>query len=154
VVHGNQHVQPGSTIQDLINNGQGAGYHRLLAIHEVYNKPVNLHITPTLASAIQWASVDPALNQPWRDGPAFNAQIASLVDTGAGRLRGRTFSDHIPSNYTPEYNNANAALAREILVHIYGVTFTSNSVFWPPERVLDADVFSKIGQTGYQGTLV
>ncbi len=154
VVHGNQAIQPGSVMQDMINDGNGAGYHRLLAIHEMYKKPVNLHITPTLASAIQWASVDPALGQPWRDGPAFNAQIASLVETGVVRLLASTFSDHIPSYYTTEYNNDNAALAEEFLGHIYGANFTINSVFWPPERVLDADVFNKIGQMGYQATLV
>ncbi|MCO5045026.1 MAG: alpha-amylase family glycosyl hydrolase [Kiritimatiellae bacterium] len=154
VVHGNQHIQPGSAIQDLINDGAGAGYHRLLAIHEVYGKPVNLHITPTLASAIQWASVDPALGQPWRDGPAFNAKIAELAQTGTVRLLASTFSDHILPYYTPEYNNDNARLAEEFLGHIYGVNFTINSVFWPPERVLDADTFSKIGQMGYQATLV
>jgi hypothetical protein len=75
VVHGNQAIQPGHVVQDLINNGAGAGYHRLLAIHDVYQQPVNLHITPTLASALQWAKADPQYDTPWRDGPTFNAWI-------------------------------------------------------------------------------
>ncbi len=154
VVHGNQHIQPGSTIQNLINNGQGAGYHRLLAIHEIYNKPVNLHITPTLASAIQWASVDDAFGTPWRDGPAFNAWIASLVQTGVVSLMASTFSDHILPYFTPEFVLDNDALAREFLQHIYGTTIGPNHVFWPPERVLDADVFNKISAMGYNATLV
>ncbi|HMP77068.1 MAG TPA: alpha-amylase family glycosyl hydrolase [Kiritimatiellia bacterium] len=154
VAHGNQHVLPGSEIQKLINNGAGAGYNRLLAIHETYGKPVNLHITPTLASAIQWASVDPVHNTPWRDGPAFNDWIADLVQAGVVRLLGSTFSDHMLPYYTPEYNNDNAALAREFLNHIYGTAIGADNIFWPPERVLDGDVFSKISQMGYNATLV
>lgn len=154
VAHGNQHIQPGSTIQNLINNGQGAGYHRLLAIHEIYKKPVNLHITPTLASAIQWASVDEAFGTPWRDGPAFNNWIRTLVQTGVVSLMASTFSDNILPYYTPQYVLDNDALAREFLNHIYGTTIGANHVFWPPERVLDADVFSKISAMGYNATLV
>lgn len=154
VAHANQHIQPGSIVQNLINNGAGAGYNRLLAIHDIYKKPVNLHITPTLASAIQWASVDPAYGTPWRDGPAFNDWIAALAQTGLVRLLASTFSDHVLPYYTPAYNADNDALAREFLQHIYGVTITSNSVFWPPERVLDSDVLSKISQMGYQATFV
>ena len=59
LVHENEPIRPGSYIQDRINTGSGAGYHRTLNIHEVYRQPVNLHITPTLASAIEWAEVDP-----------------------------------------------------------------------------------------------
>lgn len=154
VVHGNQHILPGSEIQRLINNGQGAGYHRLLAIHEIYKKPVNLHITPTLASAIQWASVDPSFGTPWRDGPSFNQWIRALAQTGTVRLLASTFSDNILPYYTPQYIADNDALAREFLQHIYGVSFGAGSVFWTPERVLDADVFSKISALGYQATLL
>jgi hypothetical protein len=38
-----------------------------------------MHITPTLASGIEWASVDPAANKPWLDGPLLNARIAALT---------------------------------------------------------------------------
>lgn len=154
VAHANQHIQPGSEIQKLINNGAGAGYQRMLLIHEIYGEPVNLHITPTLASAIQWASVDPVHGTPWRDGPAFNQWIAGLADDGVVRLMGSTFSDHVLPYYTPQYNVDNANLAREFLEHIYGVDLTSSSIFWPPERVLDGDSFNKIAQMGYDATLV
>lgn len=154
VVHGNQHILPGSDIQRLINNGAGAGYYRLLAIHDIYKKPVNLHITPTLASAIEWAKVDAVFGTPWRDGPAFNQWIRTLAQTGVVHLLASTFSDHILPYFTPQYNADNDALAREFLHHIYGVQITPNHVFWTPERVLDADVFNKIAALGYQATLL
>jgi len=154
VVHGNQHIRPGSEIMALVNNNAGTGYYRPIDAHEVYGVPLNLHITPTLASAIQWAKVDPALNQPWRDGPSFNQRLADLMDQGIISLFATTFSDHILPYFTPEYNNDNVALANEFLETIYGVDMSEAKVFFPPERVLDADVLNKIGAMGYEYTLV
>jgi len=159
VVHGNQHIQPGSEIQKLINNGQGAGYHRLLYPHEVYRVPVNLHITPTLASALQWAETATNATPSWRlqkhaNGPLFNDWIAELVSSNVVDLLASTFSDHILAYYTTAYNQDNAALARDFLGEIYGATFDTNSVFWNPERVFDADVFNKISAMGYRHSLI
>mgnify|MGYP006383422857 CR=1 FL=1 len=56
--------------------------------------------------------------------------------------------------FTTEYNQDNSALAREFLGSLYGVSFGSSSVFWTPERVLDADVFSKIQACGYGWTVL
>jgi len=154
LVHGNQAIKPGSQIQDLINNGQGAGYHRPLTVHEVFHQPLNLHITATLASAIQWASVDPAAGKPWMDGPAMNAKIAELIDTNVVYLLGSTFSDHMLPYFTYDYNRDNEALARQYLERIYDTTIDrSAAVFWPPERLLDYDVFAKIRDMGYGFTL-
>jgi len=154
VVHGNQAIQPGHVAQNLINNGAGAGYHRLLAVHDVFDQPVNLHISATLASALQWAKADPQQGAPWQDGPAFNAWIRQLAQTNVVKLMAGTFSDHMLPYFTPEYNRDNERLAREFLQNLYGVTLTTNSVFWPPERVLDGDVFSKIADMGYTATVM
>lgn len=154
VVHGNQHLQPGSVVQNLINNGFGAGYHRVVEIHDLYDAPVNLHVTPSLASALQWAKADPAAGTPWRDGPTFNSRLRSLAATNVVRLLGTTFSDHMLPYFTPEYNQDNSALAKEFIGSIYGVNLGSDHIFWPPERVLDADVFSKISALNYNATLV
>ncbi len=154
LIHGNQAIKPGSQIQDLINNGQGAGYHRPVAVHEVFEQPLNLHITPTLASAIQWASADPAAGKPWVDGPALNAKIAELIDANVVYLLGSTFSDHMLPYFTYDYNRDNEELARQYLERIYDTTIDTNTaVFWPPERLLDYDVFAKIRDMGYTFTL-
>ncbi len=152
--HANQAIQPGSTIQRLINDNLGAGYYRLLDIHQLYRKPLNLHITPTLASAIEWADVAPDANMPWLSGPTFNDWIASLVRTNLVRLLASTFSDHMLPYFTPDYNRDNERLAREYLETIYETTISSNAVFWAPERLLDADVLEKIKHMGYRATVL
>ena len=159
VVHGNQAIQPGSTVQDLINDGSGGGYNRPLGSHELYRQPLNLHVTPTLASAIQWAHTDPACTQAWRktyvaDGPLFNAWIAGLYRTNVVYFLGSTFSDHLLPYFTKEFNEDNVALADEFLGRIYGFVPQTNTVFWTPERVVDSDVLDKILDLGYEYTLV
>ncbi|HMP73452.1 MAG TPA: alpha-amylase family glycosyl hydrolase [Kiritimatiellia bacterium] len=154
VIHGNQAIQPGTTIHNLINNGAGAGYFRPLDAHAVYQAPLNLHITPTLASAIQWAEADPALNTPWRDGPSFNARIRDLAATHIVRLLASTFSDHMLPYFTTPFNQDNLDLANHYLHHIYGVTITTNSIFWTPERLLDPVAFTAIRDLGFRSTLL
>ena len=153
LAHGNQHLQPGSVIQNLVNNGQGAGYQRPVQIHGVYQAPLNLHITPTLAMALEWAEV--ATNRPaFRSGPALNALIRELVATNVISLLGSTYADHIIPYFPAAFNNHNAALASETLNRIYGANITSNSIFWSPERVLDATTFSLITNMGFRYTIL
>ncbi|NCD31940.1 MAG: hypothetical protein EOL87_00830 [Spartobacteria bacterium] len=159
LMHGNQHIQPGSVMQHLINNGEGAGLQRSLNIHDVYQRKLNLHITPTFASALQWAKTDPDTTETWRmsrfaDGPAFNNWIRDLVSTGTVHLLATTFSDHILPYFNYAFNNDNEALAEEYLSRIYGAEFDENTVFWTPERVLDEDVFTKIKSMGFHSTII
>jgi len=154
LIHGNQQIQPGNIAQDLINDGAGAGYYRALDTHEVFSAPLSMHITPTLASAIQWAAVDPAAGTPWRDGPAFNDRVSSLIADGTIDLMGSTFSDHLMPYFTPAYNSNNVSLATEFLNDLYGPSAVSDRVFWTPERLLDDDVLSKIEALGFDYTFI
>jgi hypothetical protein len=155
VVHGNQAVQPGSVIQDLINDGAAAGYHRLLDAHEAHGQALNLHVTATLAMALQWAAADPADGVPWRDGPTLNAQIKRLVGTNIVSLLGSTYSDHMLPYFTKPFNRDNEQLARSVLESIYDTTIVpADTVFWTPERLLDADVYEKILDMGYGHTVM
>ena len=155
VLHGNQAIEPGSEIQNLVNTGVGAGLHRPFDVHAAYGVPLNLHVTPTLASAIEWAAADPADGKPWRDGPALNRRIGELARTNIVYLMGSTFSDHMLPYFTEEFNRDNEALAREFLAAIYGVDLVpSRAVFWTPERLLDADTFEKILDMGYGATVL
>ena len=154
-LHANQALQPGSVVQDLINNGSGGGYYRALDAHEVFQRPLNLHVTPTLASAIEWAAVDPAWGTPWRDGPAFNDRIRDLASSNLVQLMASTFSDHIMPYFTTAYNNDNIAQAGAFLTGLYGVAPNGGTTpFWTPERVVDADVLGKIQAAGYHHTVV
>jgi hypothetical protein len=153
LAHGNQAVQPGSYIQDIVNNGQGAGYHRPVVSHGIFEAPLNLHITPTLAIALEWAEVKDG-GATYRSGPALNAQIRSLVTNHVISLMASTYSDHILPYFHNDFNQQNIALASEILNRIYSSNVSTNSVFWTPERVVDGDVLAKLLDLGFKYTLV
>ncbi len=153
IIHGNEAIQPGSVTQNLINNGLGGGYYRPLDAHEAFNVPVTLHITPPLASAIQWAKVDAGSPNSFRDGPAFNARISNLIGNGTIDLIGSTFSDHMLDYFPTAYNTDNVELANDFLTTIYGHA-PSSTVFWTPERVSDPGVLQKVTDLGFQYTFV
>lgn len=144
LAHGNQAIQPGNTVQNLINDGAGAGYYRPLDAHEAFRVPLTMHITPTLAAAIQWAKINPSANKPWRDGPAFNARIASLIATGRVDLLASTFSDHMLPYFDDTFNANNISLATEFLQNVYGAGAVSQKVLWTPERLADGDLLTRI----------
>lgn len=157
VAHGNQAIEPGSTIQAIVNNGSGAGYQRPVKIHNIYtNCPLNLHITPTLAMALEWAKV--GTTNTWFSGPALNAEIRTGVAKGTLSLLASTFSDHILRYFPDDFNAANVALATETLNEIYGGSSTSDvvsaHVFWPPERVVDEGILDQIRRLGFDTTIV
>ncbi len=151
VVHGNQAIQPGSVTQALINTGAGAGYYRVLDAHEVFSVPLALHVTPTLASSIQWAKV--GSTNTFRDGPALNTRIGNLIGAGTIDLLGSTFSDHILDYFPTAYNIDNVGLANSFLMSIYGQAPSAN-VFWTPERVSDSGVLQKVSDLGFNYTFV
>ena len=148
LTHGNEPMLAGSEIQDRINDGAGAGYYRLLDVHEAFGAKVGLHVTPTLASAMQWASVDPASGKPWRDGPAFNQRIRSMVTTGTVEMMASTFADGPMPYFSQSMLADNVSLSNRTLSSIYG-TPPSSRVFWIPERIMDEGVLAKVGGLGY-----
>ncbi|WP_168442445.1 alpha-amylase family glycosyl hydrolase [Pontiella desulfatans] len=151
LIHGNRHIQPGSVIQEMINDGEGGGFYRPLDTHEAFAAPLSLHVTPTLASAIEWARAGDTA-PPWRDGPALNARIKELVAADVVDLMASTFSDHLLPYFTPDFNADNVDLATEFLETLYGTV--SERVFWTPERVLDDDVLAKIQALGFDHTFI
>ena len=157
VFHANQHDQPGSYVQERVNNGFSAGYHRPLEVHDMYGlrSPVNLHLTATLATALEWAEVDEVAfpGDLFRDGEVFNNRIETMVGNDRADLIGTTFSDHILSYFTDTFNQDNVDLADEVMSNIYGQAPGPN-VFWNPERVTDGGVLSTISTMGYGYTLI
>ena len=151
LAHANQAIQPASVTQALVRSGTpAAGYSRLLQTHEAYNAPLTLHLTPTLASALQWA-VNPSPGAwPNNDGPSFNAKIRSLISSGRISLVGSSFSDHVPKYFLQEFNNENKALAENFLDGIYGPNAASRSIYWAPERILDTASLQTIYDMGYR----
>ena len=153
IIHGNEAIQPGSYIQNLINTGSGAGFYRPLDVHQAYNVPLTMHITPTLASAIQWASAAPGSAQAYQDGPALNKRIASMIASGQVDLLSSTFSDHILKYFGSGFNANNVALANKYLEGIYGQAPSPN-VFWLPERVANDSILTQVQNLGFGYTFI
>ena len=152
LAHANQALQPASFIQGLIKStaANGPGYSRWLKVHEDNKAPVSLHLTATLASALQWASSTDAT----KDGPAFNNRIKVGVAQGWLDVLGTTFADHVLKYFPQEMNRQNVMAARDLLDGIYGSgsAQSSRSVFWPCERVLDNASLEQIRQIGFPYT--
>ena len=153
LTHGHQPVLPGAETQRLIDSGFSTGYHRAVDAHEAFGEPLSLHLTPTLASAMQWASVDPAAGKPSLDGPAFNMRLAGLMQSGNIEMLGTTFSDHIIGYFSNSYNLDNKQLAEDFMFRVYDHA-PSQQVFWNPERVADGGVFQRIAHMGYAYTFI
>lgn len=141
----NEANRPGSEIMAKINTGTGTGWYRPFDVHEAYGSKLALAITPTTASAIQWAVTDPAVNKSWRNGPTFNDRIADLAapTNGIVSLLGTTFSGHALPYYSDSFNADNISQASSWLERIYGVA-PSFRVFYPAERLLDTAALTKI----------
>jgi hypothetical protein len=155
LAHGNQAIQPGSTIQSLVHNGavtSPSGYFRMLETHENYDASLTLHITPTLASALQWAK-NPSPDAP-NDGASFNSRITDLVSESRTEILGSTFSDHVPKYFPVAFNQSNKALAEKFLDSVYGggASTASRQTFWAPERVLDDETLAQVAALGYTHT--
>ncbi|HEX4086186.1 MAG TPA: hypothetical protein VHY22_14820 [Chthoniobacteraceae bacterium] len=153
LIHGSEAIQPGSYMQSLINTGSGAGLYRPLDVHQAYNVPLTMHITPTFASAIQWASVPAGSSMSYQDGPTLNRRIASMIANGQIDLISSTFSDHILKYFSNGFNANNVALANKFLQGIYG-TAPSSNVFWLPERVANDSVLAQVQSLGFGYTFV
>lgn len=152
LAHGNNSIQPANVTQGLVRSGTPAvGYSRLLQTHEAYNAPLTLHLTPTLASALQWARNPNAGAWPNNDGPTFNSRLKSLIAANRAYLVGSTFADHVPKYFVQDFNNANKAVAETFLDTIYSTTgpVASRNVFWASERVLDTTSVDVIRNMGY-----
>ena len=150
LAHGNQAIQPAAVTQGLIYSGpatNAVGYHRLIQSHQTHDVPLTLHVTPTLASALQWA-VNPTPGAwPNNDGPSLNQRIQTMVTEGKIDLVGSTFADHVPKYFPDSFNVANRQISDEFLHGIYGSV--SSNLFWPSERVLDDESLNTIKNMGY-----
>ncbi len=146
--HGNSPVLTGHEMQERINDGAGGGYYRMLDAHQAYAAKGGLHVTPMLASAIEWAAVDPAAGVPEKDGPSFNSRVGGLMADGVLEMVASTFADAPMSYYDQDLLADSVARADAMLAGIYG-NAPSSSVLWIPERIIDDGVLTKVSGLGF-----
>jgi hypothetical protein len=156
ILHGNQAVKRASEIYELIRNdqiktpaGHPTGYHRALETHDIFNAPVNIHVSGTLAASFQWASHA----NGGQDGPSFNNWIEHLVKTDRAALIGGVLAEHIAPYFEKSgVNEASVRLNHKALGDIY--QSAEPRIFWTPERVIRAATFADIRSAGYEWTIV
>jgi hypothetical protein len=155
LLHGNQAAAPASEIQKRIcddSKSPAAGYFRALDAHQVFEKPLNLHISGTLASAMEWAASDTSTN---KDGRAFNDRIADLVLSNRVDLLVGPYADLFLPHFTGEVCQAAIDAGREILHSVYGVSGPNWwDVFWVPERVLWGPTLGELANRGIYFTVI
>ncbi len=168
LLHGNQAILPASVLQNLVSNhvtrtpvgtfapldpgNQPTGYHRALETHTVFGMPVNLHLSGSLVSGLQWAESDAGLDpNRSRSGPKFNQRIKSLVQSNQVMLTSGMFADHIAPYFTGVVNRTAIRLQDDITKRVFGDTSgTANSPVYLAERVADGTTMSDLAaQSGH-----
>lgn len=155
ILHGNQALAPASEIQSLLHRGSGdsaTGYFRPLAAHRLFKQPINLHLSGTLASAIEWAASDSSTNH---DGRAFNQQIATMIRSNQVSLLPGPFADLLLPHFTGEVAKAAIDAGRTALSSIYQANYPNWwDVLWLPERAVGAPTFKELSNQGLFFTVV
>jgi glycosidase len=162
LLHGNQAILPASIIQTLIYSTnqlttagtdasfdpglQATGYHRALDSAQVFGIRLNLHLSGSLISALQWAQSNAALDPTGQQsGPLFNQRVAGMIYSQQVAVTSGLFADHIAPYFTGSVNRAAIQLQDEILRTTYGSSSVSaNSPVYLAERVADGPTLTDL----------
>lgn len=173
IAHANQSVAPRSGTQGHIFRNRSdidlyPGFIRLLDSAEMFNTPINLHISGTLMMSFLWADQNPAdSDYPDRDGPTFMARCRDFVTTGPGSLIGGVLAEHIMPYFEGQVNQKSIEQNSQLIEHYFGLTEEDMKVMHVPERVirsqtnhpnvsasgpLDGKTFEEIENSGFTAT--
>jgi hypothetical protein len=171
IAHGNQSVNRADDLRVHIFDPptvNKTGFIRTLETHEVFDVPLNIHMSGSLIVASQWAKASPA-EDPRTDGPAFLQRVADFVDADQndgrpGALIGGVFAEHIMPYFEGAVNARSLALFDEVAGHHFGLTGATMWVMHTPERVirsqstglspLDGHTFEDIENSAYVATYI
>jgi len=173
IAHANQSVAPRSGTQGHIYKPRPElnlypGFIRLLDSAEMFNTPINLHISGTLMMSFLWAQQNPAdSDYPDRDGPTFMSRCRDFVTTGPGSLIGGVLAEHIMPYFEGQVNEKSIEQNSQFIEHYFGLTEEDMKVMHVPERVirtqtnhphvsasgpLDGKTFQEIENSGFTAT--
>ncbi|HMO51380.1 MAG TPA: hypothetical protein PKE26_08935 [Kiritimatiellia bacterium] len=142
IAHANQSVAPRGGTQGHIYTDRGdvnlhPGFIRLLDSAEMFNTPINLHISGTLMMSFLWAAQNPAEpGYPARDGPTFMKRCKDFVTTGPGSLIGGVLAEHIMPYFEGDVNRKSIEQNSELIQHYFGLSEQDMKVMHVPERVI------------------
>ncbi len=147
IAHGNQSINQADDLHIHIYDPATAGTYdtgfiRTLDTHEIFNVPINIHMSGSLIVAAQWAQADPAdPHYSLIDGPLFLARVADFVDLDQndgkpGSLIGGVFAEHIMPYFEGAVNATSIAQFSELAQTHFGLTPDDMKVMHVPERVI------------------
>jgi len=155
LMHANRSADPASTIQELIYNDDtspAVGYHRHLAAHTLFDRPSSLHLSGTLASAMQWAKSD---TDPQKDGVAFNELIATEIREGRLGLLPGPYADVSLPYLNGDALDAAIGTGRDVLTSLYDVDLPNWwDVFWMPNQATDGATLKELANKGIYFTVI
>ena len=162
LLHANQADLPASLVQNLISNATTrtlagtypaldpgnnyTGYARALESADVFGTPLNLHLSGSLISALQWAKSDPARDAAGsRDGVKFNQRVATMASSGKASLLSGMYADHIAPYFTGAVNRAAVRLQDDVMRSAYGSAAVSpDAPLYLSERVADGPTMTDL----------
>jgi hypothetical protein len=171
IAHGNQSLNQAEALRVHLYDPattNKTGFVRTLETHEIFNVPLNIHVSGTLIAAAKWAKAAPG-DDTRTDGPTFLARVAQFVnndqnDGKPGSLIGGVFAEHIMPYFEGAVNAASIARFDELVQDVFGLTPADMRVMHTPERVirsestglspLDGHTFDDIAASPYAATYI
>ncbi len=146
IAHANQSVATKNGTQNHIFTNRGdinlyPGFVRALDSAEMFNIPLNLHISGTLLMSFLWAEQNPVeAGYPERDGPTFVDRVRRFIVNGPGSIIGGTLAEHIMPYFEGEVNRKSIEQNAYLLHHLFGLSTEDLKVMHVPERVIRSNV--------------
>lgn len=171
IAHGNQSINKNDDTRIHIfdpNVPQKTGFIRALDTHQIFNVPLNIHMSGSLIVAAKWAKAGPG-DHPLSDGPAFLQRVGEFVnadqnDGRPGSLIGGVYAEHIMPYFEGAVNAKSIQQFDELTAVLYGQTGVDMKVMHTPERVirsyptglspLDGLTFADIAGSTYTATYI
>ncbi|MCL5773216.1 MAG: hypothetical protein M1536_02410 [Firmicutes bacterium] len=138
ILHGNQSLVKASQTKTWIRAKDGTGYEPVLDAVEKTGVPVEVHLSGTLQSDIEWAS------------PDFNKRIEKDVKDGLLTVEGGTYDEQLMPPFAGNVNKESLKLGKE---EAEKLGQKDAPVAWTPERVINSDVLKDEKDAGYQATV-
>ncbi len=171
IAHGNQSINQSDDLRVHIYDPpttNKTGFIRTLQTHEIFNVPLNVHMSGSLIVSCLWSHASPTDN-PLTDGPGFLNWVGGFInndqnDGQPGSLIGGVFAEHIMPYFEGDVNARSIELFNELVDDLYGTTVGDMRVMHTPERVirsdstgltpLDGHTFADIESSGYEATYI
>ncbi|MGD0057997.1 MAG: hypothetical protein ABSD58_01125 [Verrucomicrobiia bacterium] len=182
IAHGNQSLTTRTNIENLIYIDSSidptasyniCGYSTMLDTHQMFNVPLNLHMSGTLIEDFLWTRQNPTDTgsgaYPVRDGPTLINRINGLVQSNVCSIIGGVYSENFLPWFEGSVNQGSIAAFNNLAQSVFGLTASNMTVMWSPERVMESNTnwahanpagpltgrpFADILAGGYQATIL